>query len=278
MVKKSLPEVTITFTMHGLVFDIRSFSVHDGPGLRKTVFFKGCPLRCSWCHNPESQNMKPEDWLCEQKTGDFTASFTQQNGRYMTAEEVMKEIVRDVPFFDESGGGVTLSGGEPLSQPAFAREILQLCSIKHIHTCLDTSGHAPWKDIEQVIPFTSLFLYDLKIVSPIEHKKHTGQDNQLILENLKRLHDLEKDIIIRIPLVRDITDNSENLKALRKLLRELPRIKRLDLLPYHNIAQRKYQRFGLKNPLTNMQNYSSKKATEIRDFFMDAAAMVTVGG
>jgi pyruvate formate lyase activating enzyme len=135
--------------MQGLVFDIRSFSVHDGPGIRTTIFLKGCPLRCVWCHNPESQNAEPETWIRTRKTGIYESNVTEDLGKFMSVSDVMKEILDEVPFYEESGGGVTLSGGEPLLQADFAGALFSECKKHHIHTAIDTCGHASWESFEK---------------------------------------------------------------------------------------------------------------------------------
>lgn len=262
----------------GLVYDIRSFSVNDGPGIRKTIFLKGCPLRCSWCHNPESFEFKPRKWFKDEKTGSYSLSKMQVIGKYYTPDEIIKEVVADLPFFEQSGGGITLSGGEPLSQAEFAYQILLRSQQNGIHTCLDTSGFAPWQDVEKVAAVTDLFLYDLKLADTDLHKKYTGKDNSLILENLMRLRFLNCDLHIRIPLVEGITDTPANLDGLKKIIEKLSNLKRIDLLPYHTIAKMKYRRLNLPYDLEEMPEYPVEKAEAILQSFGSAAEMVTLGG
>lgn len=262
----------------GLVYDIRSFSVNDGPGIRKTIFLKGCPLRCSWCHNPESFSFKPLKWIKDEKTGTFSVAKTEIIGNFYTADEIVEEVVADIPFFEQSSGGITLSGGEPLSQAEFAYQVLLRSQQNGIHTCVDTSGFAPWKDMEKVAGVTDLFLYDLKLADPDLHKKHTGKDNQIIIENLMKLRFLKCDLHIRIPLVEGITDTTNNLDGLKKIIEKLPGLKRIDLLPYHTIARMKYRRLNLPYDLEEMPEYPLEKAEKILQSFGSAAEMVTVGG
>ena len=262
----------------GIIFDIKRFSIHDGPGLRTTVFFKGCPLKCSWCHNPESQAGKPErifwDDRCQRcqvcittcKQGAITlvddhivtddakcilsgecvescyAEARQIAGRAMSVAEVMSEVERDLPFYDQSEGGVTFSGGEPLMQPDYLLALLAACKQAEFHTTLDTCGFASWGTMDRIRPFVDLFLYDLKFMDPARHKKHTGVDNARILENLQRLSKLGHDIVIRVPIIPGINADAENLHAIGKFAAGLPSLHRVDILPYHRAAINKYER------------------------------------
>ncbi len=262
----------------GLIFDIRHFSVHDGPGIRSTVFFKGCPLRCAWCHNPESQLFKPEKWVRNHLINEKKFEVTEIIGRQMSVAEVMLEVEKDIAIFDESAGGVTFSGGEPFAQPEFLRALLIACKAKEIHTTIDTCGFAPKWVVESLIPYTNLFLYDLKLANNIEHNKHTGVSNRLILENLDMIVGLKKNVIIRIPLIQDITDTDKNLKELRDIIHKYPSIERVDLLPFHNIAKSKYERFAKEYKLTNTDAFNSIKAEQIRDYFKEMVPTVTLGG
>jgi pyruvate formate lyase activating enzyme len=264
--------------IRGLVYDIRSFSVNDGPGIRKTVFLKGCPLRCSWCHNPESFSFNSGMWMREEKTGSFSITQPEVIGKYYTADEIVEEVVKDMPFFEQSSGGITLSGGEPLSQAEFAFQILLKSKEYGIHTCVDTSGFATWQDVEKVAAVTDIFLYDLKLADNDLHKKYTGNDNRIIIENLMKLRFLKSELHIRIPLVEGITDTPENLEGLKRIIEKLPKLKRIDLLPYHTIARMKYRRLNLPYDLDEMPEYPLGKAEKILQSFSSAAEMVTVGG
>lgn len=262
----------------GVVYDIRSFSVHDGPGIRSTIFLKGCPLRCSWCHNPESQAFGQESWQVIQRTGSYTTKADEPLGVEMSVEEVVEQVAADRPFFEESGGGVTLSGGEPLSQPLFCAALLRQFRQQGIHTALDTSGYAPAQVLDSVIPFTDLFLFDLKLIDPGQHMKHAGVSNQIILENFARAYASGVPLIVRIPLVEDVTDTIENLNALRQFLAAFPGIGRIDLLPYHCIARHKYQNLGRPDPLEGKDNYPRQKALQIQQMFLPLAQQVSLGG
>lgn len=261
-----------------MIFDIRSFSVHDGPGIRQTVFLKGCPMRCHWCHNPESQEIITETIGIRKKLENIGFSGTETIGKIMSVSEVMEMIVKDILFFEESGGGVTLSGGEPLMQPEFCLALLKVCTEKGIHTALDTCGYAEAVVVKKVLPFTDLFLYDLKLASDAGHKQYTGVSNRPVLENLKKISQAAKPIIIRIPLIPDITDRHENLKALRQIIESTPGIGRIDLLPFHSAASQKYKGLRKNNPMSGNVSYDMERAGKIKDFFSESAPIVSIGG
>lgn len=264
--------------MNGLVFDIRHFSVHDGPGLRVTVFLKGCPLSCAWCHNPESQSFETETCMRIHRLDDKEFEIVENIGNRMSVGEVLQEVEKDISIFDESKGGVTFSGGEPLSQPEFLKDLLKACKAKEIHTAIDTSGFAKKSVIESIIPLTDLFLFDIKLVSEDEHKKYTGVSNSIIFKNLDLIVKSNKKVTIRIPLIQNITDTDKNLKLLRETIRKYPEIKRVDILPFHNIAKSKYERFGKNYTLSNAETYDNQKAEQIRDYFQETVEKVSIGG
>ena len=264
--------------MLGLIFDIRSFSVHDGPGIRQTIFFKGCLLSCSWCHNPESRKAEPEIHFLSRTLSGKCFTENESIGRWMTVPEIMNLVEKDIPFFEESGGGITLSGGEPLAQSDFAARLLELCKEKNIHTAIDTSGYADWKEIEKMLPYADLFLYDLKLADDVQHLKFTGVSNRRILENLARISLANIKIHIRIPLIEEITDTTENLEHLKNILSETKGIERIDLLPYHHIAKGKYERMNLHYGLAGLGEYPHQKALQVKEFFSNTAPLVSIGG
>lgn len=264
--------------MQGLVFDIRSFAVHDGPGIRQTVFLKGCPLRCLWCHNPESQVYACETIQRPRKIGRSAMIKEETVGSWMSVDEVVETITKDIPFFEESGGGVTLSGGEPLMQADFSVDVLKTLKKLGLRTALDTCGHAPPEVFRAVIPFTDLFLYDLKLADPEAHIRYTGVSNELIINNLMMLSKTDKEITIRIPLIPGITDGQENLQGLRDIISCLPNINRIDLLPYHPIAHNKYKHLGKTNPFPNKKGYDAELVQQIKAFFHNLAPVVSIGG
>ncbi len=263
-------------TNKALIFDIQSFSIQDGPGIRITVFLKGCPLCCSWCHNPEGISFEQQQWVREQKTGKHIASKILPVDKNMTTEEVMEKINKEVLFFDESGGGVTVSGGEPLSHEEFTFELLKKCQEQYIHTCIDTSGYARWETFEKLLPVTDLFLYDLKIADPKEHHKHTGKDNTEILKNLYKLNKTGKEIVVRIPLVENITDTQKNIEGLIKIIHKLEKPAPIELLPFHNIAKKKYKSLNKECMFDNTNNYPVEKAHEIQEVFLKHFEIVSV--
>lgn len=250
--------------MKGVISNIQRFSVHDGPGIRVTVFMQGCPLSCWWCHNPESIP------FCNIEDHDDKAR--------MSAKELLKEIKKDLIFMDESEGGVTFSGGEPLMQLLFLQEMLELCKIEEIHTALDTTGHISKDAFDNIIDLPDLFLYDLKLIDNNAHKKYTGTSNVMILENLRTLARLNKKVIIRFPLIPGITDREENLIAVRKFIQDLPGIDQINILPYHRIAGAKYEKLKLENKMRGVMPYSPDQINEIEKFFIDAGFYTRIGG
>jgi pyruvate formate lyase activating enzyme len=227
--------------MKGVIFDIKRFAVHDGPGIRTTVFLKGCPLRCAWCHNPESQGFGVE--TLQGQAGAVCV------GRTVSLDEVIGEIERDTAFYDQSGGGVTFSGGEPLSQPEFVMAALDRCGELDIHRTVDTCGQVPREVLLAAATRTDLFLYDLKLAGADRHQRYTGADVTLIQENLKALCETGVAIRVRIPVIPGINDSAEQMAALGKVIASLPRELPVDLLAYHGAAMDKYPRFGMEPPL-----------------------------
>ena len=224
--------------MKGIVFDIKRGVTKDGPGFRTSVFLKGCPLRCIWCHNPESQSPELEravttDEIC---------------GREMAVGEVMDEVRRDKVFYVSSGGGMTLTGGEPTMQPAFAFALASAAHDEGIHVALDTCGFAPRAVFERMLTTVDLFLYDLKCMDAEKHRKLTGTDNALILDNLKALDSAGAKIWIRCPLVPGLNDSDPDLAALRDFTRSLRNVEKIEICPYHTLGLEKYAKFGRQIP------------------------------
>lgn len=265
----------------GIIFNIQRFSIHDGPGIRTTVFFKGCPLRCWWCHNPESHKILPEKIDgCNFRRG-FDQSFTldkDEVGKEISTFELMQEIVKDRVFYEESNGGVTFSGGEPLMQPEFLKEALVECKANGIHTAIDTSGFASTEIIADIAQSTDLFLYDIKLMSEDEHQNYTGVSNQRILKNLIEVDKLGKKIIIRIPIVPELTDTNENLYAIRGFISCLQNIIEIDLLPYHRIGEGKYKKYGRENKMNDTASPEINNLEKIRQFFNESKLKVKIGG
>ena len=259
-----------------MIFDIQRNSFVDGPGIRTTVFFKGCNLRCRWCHNPESQSFEKQMLFYKDKcTGcgkcrevcpnhlqscDFCgkcelycpAEARKICGREYTSDEVLAEVIKDKAFYENSGGGVTFSGGECMLQLDFLLEILEKCKSAGIHTAVDTAGNVPWKSFEKILPFTDLFLYDIKAFGAELHRKGTGVSNELILENLKNLSG-RADIIVRIPVIGGYNDNDEEIRQIADFLKQIKIIK-AELLPYHAMGEHKYTALGRNTESFNVPN------------------------
>ncbi|MCX7681715.1 MAG: glycyl-radical enzyme activating protein [Anaerolineae bacterium] len=295
----------------GIVFDIRRFSIHDGPGIRTTEFLKGCPLRCRWCHNPEGLNpgLEMMFWprrclgcgacllacpqgaisqngstvstdrskctLCGECVAVCYAEARQIVGRRMSVAQVMAEVARDLPFYDESGGGVTLSGGEPLAQPDFVRALLRACKKKGIHTALDTCGFAAWEVLDSIREYVDLFLYDLKLMDDARHRQCTGVSNALILSNLQALSRCGHAIVIRIPLIPGINDDEDNLRQTGVFAAALPHLLRVDLLPYHSMSSDKYSRLDMTYPLPATRPPSAERVAEIAQMLREFGLEVT---
>jgi pyruvate formate lyase activating enzyme len=253
--------------LNSLIFDIRRYTIHDGPGIRTTVFFKGCPLHCLWCHNPESRESGVGQVLVSRVLDGKNFEKKLTVGSWRSAVEIMREIDKDAIFYEESGGGVTFSGGEPLMQAEALQELLELCSQKGYHTAIDTSGHAEPAAVKLVMDLADLWLFDLKIMNDAKHFEYTGVSNELSLRNLERLAQAGKEIIIRFPLITGITDGKENLEEIANLMKKLG-LNRIDILPYHSIARDKYRRMGIAYKLDQLKEPTKMKISEVQDFFV----------
>lgn len=242
------------------ITDVKHFAVHDGDGIRTTVFFKGCPLHCIWCHNPETISKDEQAAFyshkcvgcgeCERadfNVEDCLGGARVHYGREVSVDELLDELLEDRDFYDNSGGGVTLSGGECLLQADFCSELLKRVKKEGINTAVDTCGCVPWENFEKVVPFTDTFLYDLKAVDPETHKRCTGASNSLLIENLRRLDALGADIEIRIPYVPEY--NGGEIEGMAHLLGELSSVKAVKLLPYHDLARSKYAALGMPDTM-----------------------------
>lgn len=284
-----------------VIFKIERFRLDDGPGIRTTVFMKGCPLRCLWCSNPEGQNSYPEklynESLCiegceeciiacprnaiNRDTGGklvfdlkccigcykcVEACSTQsliKVGEKVTVEEVLREIESDISFYQETGGGITISGGEPLANPEFTRELLRSCRKMGIHTVLDTSGYG---EIERVLKYVDLVLYDIKHMDPIKHQKYTGVTNEIILENVKIVAQERVPITIRVPIIPTINDSMENISELIEFLKGLQLIY-VELLPYHRLGVNKYKMLGRHYELESLRLPSKDDLRAVKKLF-----------
>lgn len=221
----------------GRIFDIQRYSVHDGRGIRTIVFLKGCILRCRWCCNPESQRFDIETMMVEGKP--------KVMGRDVTVGEVMEIVEKDRPYYKRSGGGLTLSGGESLCQPDFARALLKTSKEMGINTALESTACAKYEVIESILPYLDTYLMDIKHVNTEKHKEFTGQSNQLIMENARKVAESgQTELIIRVPVIPTFNATPEEIKAIASFAATLPGVRRLHLLPYHRLGQDKYDRLG----------------------------------
>ena len=218
--------------MKGMVFNIQRFCINDGPGIRTTVFFKGCPLTCKWCHNPESQSSEVE--MMREAGGDEIC------GTSMVAEEVIAEVLKDKVFYDNSGGGVTISGGEPLMQFNFAYEILKQAKQSGLHTCVETCGYTKIENILKIAEFTDIFLYDWKLTNETLHKEYIGVSNDLIRKNLKAIDSTASKIVLRCPVIPGVNDTEEHFFGIADIANSLKNILAIEIEPYHSLGENKY--------------------------------------
>jgi len=274
--------------IRGTIFDIERNSFVDGPGIRTTVFFKGCNLKCAWCHNPESQSPKSQMMfyrdkcigcgkcsevcptkenctLCGKCTIYCPVDARRVCGKEYTADEVLSEIIKDKAFYDNSGGGVTFSGGECMLQVEFLIELLKKCKENGIHTAIDTAGHVPFESFKKVLPFTDLFLYDIKLFDSEKHQKYVGAKNDLILENYKKLIENGANVIVRIPVIEGVNDNIEEMKNIKNFFEKVGFPQKVELLPYHAMGENKYSAIG--KTLEVFAVPSSDKMTELKAIF-----------
>lgn len=297
----------------GVIFNIQKYSIHDGPGIRTTVFLKGCPLDCWWCHNPESQKVESQLMFlpnkciacrdCEKVCPTGAISFSNKGfdynelkcelcekcaevcpsealefaGKKQNQEDVIREIEKDKVFYEESGGGVTFSGGEPLVQIDFLDNLLTLAKKKGLHTTIDTCGYAPWENIERIKDNVDLFLYDIKHMDNEKHKKYTGVSNELILDNLRKLAGEGKRIWVRIPIIPGINDDALNIEKMCEFISSL-NLRDVFILPYHNIAIDKYNRLDMEYKIPDIKNPDDEVMEEIAEKFKEYGLNVKIGG
>jgi len=298
----------------GQIFDIQRFSIHDGPGIRTTVFFKGCPLRCLWCGNPESIPREPllsytperciacgacleacpEDALSADAAGKAVPDRNRCTGcgscvrecdpralevvgRAATVEEIVDVVLRDKPYYEASGGGMTLSGGEPLMQPDFAKSLLQEAKAHGLNCCVETSGYTPWGAIRGLMSLVELWLFDFKETDRRLHEEFTGKPNELILSNLKQLHGAGAKILIRCPMIPQHNARREHLDGIVALARNLPNIEGVELLPYYDLWRAKLPRFGLTSRLPESVKPPDSKTVNAWKDYLRARGVAVVG-
>ncbi|RLC18428.1 MAG: glycyl-radical enzyme activating protein [Deltaproteobacteria bacterium] len=245
------------------IFKIQRYSIHDGPGIRTTLFFQGCPLSCRWCHNPESQvnSLKIE-------TKDIDG----------LAVDLMEEIEKDLIFYDDSGGGVTFSGGEPLCQPELLFRLLDLCREKEIHTCLDTSGYGDAEILLKASEMVDLILYDMKLIDDTVHTEYTGKSVCLVLDNLKQLSKRKANIRLRFPLIPQMTDTDENIDGMIAFLKENTIYRDIHILPFHKAGEAKYTVLNRQNYLRDIEPPSKKEVKRAKEQFESKGFNVRIGG
>ena len=290
----------------GIIFNIMKYSVHDGPGIRTTVFLKGCPLTCWWCHNPESQERTPELMVWDSKcigcgecrqackldaVSDVTrctvcgkcvdrchSCAREMVGRQVTGAELLREIEKDVIFYDESGGGVTFSGGEPLMQPEFLTIMLASCQRKGIHTAVDTTGFASTDTLLAISRLTDLFLYDLKLMDDALHRQYTGVSNRLILKNLQELSLNHNNIRIRFPLIPDVNDDVCNVEKLGEFVASLRGVSQVHVIPYQPMGVCKYDRLRKDYRLQAVTAPDQEKIEAVANKLKQYGLTVKIGG
>ncbi|MDP4160440.1 MAG: glycyl-radical enzyme activating protein [Bacillota bacterium] len=299
---------------NGKIFDIMKYSIHDGPGIRTTVFFKGCPLHCQWCHNPESQRFEQElmywpdrcigcgqclevcpNGAVTSEAGKFEylrdkcfacgacstvchAGVRELVAKTMSVSDVMAEIEKDLIFYDESGGGVTFSGGEAIMQPVFLLEVLKECRKKEIHTAVETCGYVKLESLQMISDYVDLFLYDLKLMDTKKHQEFTGAPNELILGNLRWLAEHHPQVIVRVPIIPTINDDEENLSQLGEFVASLRRVTKLHILPYHNAGSDKYRRLGRRYLLPGIQPPDNERMEKIKGQLEQFGLNIKIGG
>lgn len=300
--------------MKGNVFDIKKFAVHDGPGIRSTLFLKGCPLNCLWCHNPEGINYKvnlwffdrkciqcrscieacPQNALREDKKGNPFIKIDRNlcdlcgkcvevcpttalsfDGYEMEADEAVEKLLQDRVFYERSGGGITISGGDPLYQHEFSREVLRLCHEKGIHTAIETSMQAQKEILESFFGFVDLFIVDIKIMDSRIHHQYIGSANELILSNFKFLIENKQNILVRIPLIPDITTTEENLRTISQFVVENSPDTAIELINFNPLAENKYRLMGKDYEFLNkMKPYSQKELDVFYSFLKDEGVRI----
>ncbi|MHB8072184.1 glycyl-radical enzyme activating protein [Desulfosporosinus fructosivorans] len=298
----------------GKIFNIMKYSIHDGPGIRTTVFFKGCPLNCQWCHNPEGQGFGQELMyrpdrcvgcgqcleVCpsgatisiEGKLGYLRdrciacgaccaachAGVRKLVAKTMSVSEVMAEIEQDVIFYDESGGGVTFSGGEALMQPEFLLEILKSCRKREIHTAVETCGFVSLESLQTISKYVDLFLYDIKLMDSRKHQEVTGVPNELILSNLRWLAEHHPKVIVRVAIIPEVNDDEEALRQIGEFVASLKWVTEIHCLPYHKAGVDKYQRLGLEYRLSELESPDNEQVVEIASMLEQFGITVKMGG
>jgi pyruvate formate lyase activating enzyme len=280
--------------LRGLITNVQRFSIHDGPGIRTTVFFKGCPLRCFWCHNPETWRLVPEVQVfpdrcigcgvcfercpqgahvrvnggseparrefhrelcqaCGRCVDTCYAECLVMAGRWWTPEELLEEVGRDKPFYDQSGGGITLSGGEPLMQQPFSLRVLQMCREAGFHTAIETAAYCRWDDLAELLPWLDLVMMDIKLIDDEQHRAATGVSNRRILDNARRLAKTDVPLIVRTPVIPTVNDTPQAIAAIAEFVRGWPNLLYYELMPFHRLAEGKYRSLDIHDRARDLE-------------------------
>jgi len=266
--------------MKGLIFSIKRYAIHDGPGIRVTFFMKGCPLDCWWCHNPEGKSADQTSVERIERVGEKEFTSVELVGREYTPDELIKKADKDRIFMEQSGGGVTFSGGEPLMQFDFLLETLQAMKRAGFQTAVDTSGHTSPERLRAILPYTDLFLYDIKHLDPQKHMKFTGVSNDLILSNFDMLLNEGAEMMIRVPVIPGVTADKEYMELLRSFIesRKTKKITEINLLPYHKTGSSKYRRFDLPDRMTGVSQISNSHLDDYVEILKPPGIHVKKGG
>ena len=266
--------------MKGLIFSVKRYSIHDGPGIRVTFFMKGCPLSCLWCHNPEG--ISPLQITVNQvnKVGEREFVSKEEVGKFYSVEDILEILDKEKVFMNQSKGGVTFSGGEPMLQFEFLLEVLKACKANGYHTAVDTSGYSLAENYKSIIPYTDLFLFDIKHLDDSKHLELTGVSNERILDNFKLLIDHGKEIMVRIPVIPGYNDDDDQIGKMKQLLlsEKTKTLKKINLLPYHKIGTSKYKKFNIPNRMENVKPPSKERMLQLKEIFNEIGVKVKIGG
>lgn len=271
--------------MTGTIFDVQRFSTHDGPGIRTTVFMKGCPLRCAWCHNPEGLSPNPQLQFTKEEciscgrckghtlTQNCPTGALKQCGRRVETAELIDEVLQDKGYYS-AGGGVTFSGGECLLQADFVAEMLRLCKKNDVSTAIDTSGCVTWEAFEKTMEQCDLYLYDIKAMNTKIHKQYTGMDNSLILQNLSKLSRAQKPVWLRVPIIPSVNNTQAEMEQIAQFITPMKNVQKVTLMPYHTLGKSKYETLGTACPYETKENIDTKQLALLQRVFVQVGIAV----
>ena len=266
--------------MKGLIFSIKRYSIHDGPGIRVTIFMKGCPLSCKWCHNPEGILPQPETVVTTYRVGEREFCKKEEAGKDYSVDDIVAILNRDRVFMDQSKGGVTFSGGEPMLQFEFLYDAVKACKKSGFHVTIDTSGYSAAGNYKALIPFTDLFLFDIKHLDEGQHIIGTGVSNTGILENYRFLLENARGVALRIPVIPGFNDDTDHIEMLRQFIlsTKTNSLRQINLLPFHKTGSSKYRKFNLTYMMDGVEPPSGKEMQELKNYFEDTGVKVKIGG